>query len=402
MKRLLLTTIAALVLVGCGPDISIHKAASTGNIEAVKQHIAAGADVNAKSAISTPLHQAAYKGHKEIAELLIAAGADVNASRIGSYTRGNNVKEYNNGITPLHDAAAMGHKEIAELLIAKGANVNAKSVRGHTPVDRARRKKEINILLLKHGGKSGASDSIHVAADLGNIEAVKQHLAAGADVDAKFEDNQSTRFWELAGRTPLHYAAEDGHKEIAELLITNGADVNARKADGWSPLHQAAHRGNREIVELLIAKSADVNAKENFGPTPLDWAIRRTHTETATLLRKHGGKSGEELPPASLFEVLRLDLHWVEDLIAKGADVNAKAVDGGTPLFFAARLGRKDLLRSKEIVELLIAKGADVNVRGHFGMTPLNMVDYKGGKEIANLLRKHGGKTGEELKAEGL
>jgi len=312
MKHILITTIAAVVLLGCGPDISIHKAASTGNIEAVKQHIAAGADVNAKSALSTPLHKAAWRGHKEIAELLIAAGADVNASRIGSSTRGNNVKEYNNGITPLHSAALYVRKEIAELLIAKGANVNAKSVRGHTPVDcalrpvaawqPARRKKEINILLLKHGGKSGASDSIHVAADLGNIEAVKQHLAAGADVDAKFEDNQSTRFWDLAGRTPLHYAAEDGRKEIAELLITNGADVNARKANGGSPLHQAADMGHKEIVELLIANGADVNAKENFGPTPLDWAIMRLdwaimrkHTETADLLRKHGGKTAEEL-----------------------------------------------------------------------------------------------------------
>ena len=114
MKHLLLTTIAAVVLVGCGPDISIHKAASTGNIEAVKQHIADGADVNAKSeALTTPLYKAAWGGHKEIAELLIAAGADVNASTIGRYTRGNNVKEYNNGITPLHSAADMGHKEIA-------------------------------------------------------------------------------------------------------------------------------------------------------------------------------------------------------------------------------------------------------------------------------------------------
>ena len=53
------------------------------------------------------------------------------------------------------------------------------------------------------------------------------------------------------------------------------------------------------------------------------------------------------------------------------------------------------------MVELLIAKGADVNVRGFLGMTPLNMAADEGEKEIADLLRKHGGKTGEELKAEG-
>ena len=75
--KYLITTIAAVVLVGCGPpkapDISIHKAIIVGNIEAVKQHLAAGTDVNANDRSgSTPLHNAALGGHKEIVELLIA------------------------------------------------------------------------------------------------------------------------------------------------------------------------------------------------------------------------------------------------------------------------------------------------------------------------------------------
>ena len=57
----------------------------------------------------------------------------------------------------------------------------------------------------------------------------------------------------------------------------------------------AAVRGHKEVVELLIAKGADVNAKRNDGETPLDLAIGRKHPETASLLRKHGGKTAEEL-----------------------------------------------------------------------------------------------------------
>ena len=92
MKHILITTITALVLVGCAttqqpkspiaeaPKISIHEAVKKGNIEAVKQHLVAGMDVNAKNSYGwTPLYYAASEGHKEITELLIAKGADVDA-----------------------------------------------------------------------------------------------------------------------------------------------------------------------------------------------------------------------------------------------------------------------------------------------------------------------------------
>ncbi len=71
------------------PYISIHDAASKGNIEAVKQHIAAGTDVNAQTRMGTPLFYATLKGHKKIAELLIAEGADVNATGFVRYTQRN-------------------------------------------------------------------------------------------------------------------------------------------------------------------------------------------------------------------------------------------------------------------------------------------------------------------------
>ena len=96
--------------------------------------------------------------------------------------------------------------------------------------------------------------SIHEAAEEENIEAVKQHLAAGTDVNAKDEGRGNA--------TPLHLATVSGHKEI---------------------------------VALLIAEGADVNAKIDDGKTPLDYAILFKHTKTADLLRKHGGKTGEEL-----------------------------------------------------------------------------------------------------------
>ena len=90
----------------------------------------------------------------------------------------------------------------------------------------------------------------------------------------------------------MHYATGRNYKEIVELLIAKGADVNVKDKFGGTPLHDAAHRGRKEIAELLIDNGADLNV-ESYGETPLDTAINWKHPETATLLRKHGGKSGK-------------------------------------------------------------------------------------------------------------
>jgi ankyrin repeat protein len=60
-------------------------------------------------------------------------------------------------------------------------------------------------------------------------------------------------------------------------------------------LYYAAYSGRTVITELLIAKGAEVNANTSRGGTPLDFAIQFKRTEIADLLRKHGGKTGEEL-----------------------------------------------------------------------------------------------------------
>ena len=157
----------------------------------------------------------------------------------------------------------------------------------------------------------------------GNIEAVKQQLANGTDVNAQNGP---------VGRTPLHEAALRGHKEVVELVIDKDADVNAKNWEGGTPLHYAALTGRKEIAELLIDNGADVNAKDDDGSTPLRYAVGWGH---------------------------------------------------------------------KEIVELLIANGADVNVKSKFGETPLDLAIINNETETAAILRKHGAKTGEELKDEG-
>jgi hypothetical protein len=96
-------------------------------------------------------------------------------------------------------------------------------------------------------------------------------------------------------------AIEKGNIEVVKQCLAVGADVNIkwrRLADyvhGPFVLHLAVHWGHGEIVELLITEGADVNAKANDGRTPLDVAIKHERTEVTDLLRNHGGKTLEEL-----------------------------------------------------------------------------------------------------------
>jgi cytohesin len=439
MKHLLLTTIAAVVLVGCGesqspepPDIPIHQAVAQRNIEAVKQHLDAGTDVNSRAGLNqTPLDYtekiSLKTAKKEIADLLRKCGGK--HSSIYEAAKGGDlegIKEFlaagvdpdeKTGITfDLTPLSIASTKEVAELLIDKGADVNAipKSGLFGTSLDYAIRNKhpEIANLLRKHGGKTKkelkVAESIHDASQYGNIEAVKQHLAAGVDVNAKTK---------TYGRTPLRWAAWGGHKEIVELLIAEGADVNAPQNGGWTPLHCAAGKDHKEIAELLITAGADVNAKDEDGDTPLDNAKHKP--ETADLLRKHGGKYGTILGAA-----YGGDIEAVKEFLAAGANVNVKNNIGMTPLHEAVHYGRKEIAElliaggadlnakdkhgktplhhaaTKEIAELLIAEGADVNAKDNGGNTPLDWAIRRKHPETADLLRKHGGKTADWFNAD--
>ena len=175
------------------------------------------------------------------------------------------------------------------------------------------------------------------ALDDGKLWRVKKAVDRGAEVNIYKTDKLSLKSG-ILGK-----AAKDRHLEIVQFLLESGADVHPENApEGVLPIHFAAMGGDEKIVKLLIASKSDVN--------------------------------------------LAVD-------------------DGTTVLHFATLWG------NKKVVELLIAKGADINVLDDDGLAPMDMANYNNDsytpnaeaakREIADLLRKHGGKTGEELKAEG-
>jgi len=133
-------------------------------------------------------------------------------------------------------------------------------------------------------------------------------------------------------KSTIHLAADAGDLAKVKAFIEEGIDVNT-KVHGCTPLHCAARHGHKEVAELLIAEGADINAKDMRGRTPIDLAINKGRKEIAKLL---ASKSGD----VSLHVAAYVgDLQRVEKLIDGGANVDAKDQKGQTSLHYAAKAG---------------------------------------------------------------
>lgn len=264
-------------------------AARAGDLEAIKQYIADGADVNALHFEMPPLAWAAVTGQTKAVRLLIESGADVN-------TRSED------GDTPLHGAAFFGKTDVVKLLLENGANIQTRNNDGATPIDALSvnwettafignlvgvdiKAKDIAVIKKGRGeiaklfgvdyvikeADTSLPQRLSAAAFTGNVAVMKQALTGGADPN--IQDPQS-------GSTLLATAALMGHTEIVGLLLEHGADVNARSRDGGTALHAAAFLGRANIVKRLLDKGADTTLRNNMGGAPiegaeLDWLITK-------------------------------------------------------------------------------------------------------------------------------
>ena len=368
--KYLITAIATVLLVGCGnleADRELFDAVSDGNIENVKKHIDAGANVNAKdNGGNTPIHLHLH---------------------------------------PYHGNAP--DKAIIKILLENRADINAKTENGFTPLDFAihieRRKKlnnEISDLLRSQGAKSGAETSLVVAASLGDVQSIEKLLKAGADIN----------------ETLLHLTASYGYKNATELLLARGANINATNDQGRTPLFEAVRSRKKDIVELLIANGADISTDTGLHRLAVayaysDWSKeeqkqekrRRSESiEIAKLLISKGVDVNRKNHGDNALHIAAQSGHkeMAELLIEAGVNIDESNNGNQTPLHKAAFEGRD------EIVNMLIQKGAKVNPviqsTGSFnGMTPVDFAIRQNELKTVALLRIHGGKTGEELKAEG-
>jgi ankyrin repeat protein len=318
---------------------------------------------------TTPLHEAAHVDDIQAMTRLMAAGADVTAAN-----------RY--GVTPLWLACLNGSATAIELLLQAGADANAVLPGGET--------------VLMTAARTGKPDAVNVL------------LRHGASVNAK-------EGWR--GQTALMWAAAEGHAAVIEALVARGADVHARSNGGFTALLFAAREGQIAASKALVAAGANLNdaipsttpidepAPDEATPGPPEaglnvflLATANAHFELAAWLLDQGAEpntaprgwtalhqiswvrkmgiagSNDPAPPGS-GNMTSLD--FVRKLVAKGADINARATKppqmglttlnsiGATPFLLAARTADFELMR------LLVELGADPKLPNEDNTTPL-------------------------------
>jgi ankyrin repeat protein len=357
----------------------LFEAVRSGNTTEIVRLLKSGANVNTKDNHGfTALHIASGRGDLATIELLINKGANVSAQNDG-------------GDTPLHDACMNGKIEAVKLLIEKGADINAKNKSGQNPIYPTAESGNFALvkLLVSKGSQIPTTGytPLHSAVEglplsqqfeAQRKEMVEYFLSQGVDVNTKGNSQYGT------DATILHSAAVRADKEIIELLIKKGAQVETKIKGGKTPLFNSAMGGNIGAAEVLLANGANVNARDDSNDTALHLAIRVNN-----MIHYTTTKSG--------FEVERL---LVELLLANGADVNARNNRQYTPLFEAIDMGLSYKLsrmtpdlknQYKAILQTLLENGADANIREKSGKNLL-LERAKEEPEITELLIKYGAK----------
>lgn len=372
----LLSAGLAVVLVAAAPlEPPVADAARQGDLDAVRQLLQGGADVNeAHGDGMSALHWAAERGDADMIRVLLQAGAEAEAAtRIGVYT-------------PLHIAARNGHSAAVLSLLEGGANVMAAS-------------------------DPAGSTALHLAALAGSADVIEVLLEAGADVNATDAE------WQ---QTPLIYAASWNRVAAVNALIEGGADPNmasesmdltymgrldaeaSRRQQAvldaftnegeWEPTSsqvQAAVRAARGAYENPPPQrerrstrfQREVRITSKGGLTPLLHAARQGHIETIETLLEHGADidqpgGGDGTSPL-LIAAINGQFDAAMLLLERGADPNkASTVNGATPIFAAVNSEWQPRTRYPQpqereaqsvgyldVVEALLEAGADPNSR---------------------------------------
>ncbi|OXU26811.1 hypothetical protein TSAR_005042 [Trichomalopsis sarcophagae] len=325
------------------------------------------------------------------------------------------------GYTPLHYAVKNLNTVLVDFFLSKGADFLVKDGNGWTPLQLASQIRE-NVLQTKvHSigpidaiidkllfcqceairsvqDESIALSHFHIACTRDNPHIVNTFLQNGVEVNGCIPFNQSG----LGSFTALHYAAHNNCYQVTELLLNNGANVNAITRENWTPLMFAVTFGFTDTVELLLARGADVSIRSSQGLTAIHYAFnsKRRIDALIDLLLSYAPKLINPTTPWGLshFHIAcaRGNLSVIEAFIENKVDINAKVdfksskYPGYSPLHFAIEFTRL------HVVDVLIKNRATLNLKDMRGMTPLHLACLQNYRTLIVMLNEQIMRISEE------
>jgi ankyrin repeat protein len=383
--------VAAVLLGGCTdggggsapgtrPDLDaeLRAAAWAGDVEQARRLVARGADVNAED----DTQQSAYlvatsEGHLELLELALASGADVDAKDswngtgliraaerghhlvVGRLVRAGIDRDHVNriGYQAIHEAVWFGADEADELatvrvLVAGGVQLDRPSGQeGLTPLEMARQRgfrslERVLVAAERHRPSRDTGAALLAASRDGDAEAVALAIRDGADLEARDAD----------GRTALLLASSGDHVEAARVLVALGADPDAVDDQQDTPWLVTGVTGSVPMLETLLPARPDLAAVNRFGGVAVIPASERGHVD------------------------------YVRRVVRTGIDVDHVNRLGWTALLEAVVLGDGGP-RHQEVVRILLDAGADPTIGDRDGVTALEHAERLGHDEIAATLR---------------
>lgn len=223
--------------------------------------------------------------------------------------------------------------------------------------------------------------TLHRAVLLGSAKVAAFLLKGGADPNARYIIEDIDTY------TPLHLACMDGKESFVDLLLDNGANVDAQSDMGWTALSLAVKRTEKAIVRKLLDHSASVKLASNLNESPLMLAALVGDVEVLRMLLDVDADPSTKQMPGELtalhFAAKHHKTSVVEELLRRfpGSGImDAESSDGHRPLHFAALEGFLD------IVVMLLDAGADPNVVDISSVTPLRAAIQMGHTNVVKSL----------------
>ena len=356
---------------------ALHYFAENGSYELVKAIADRGIDINLKTNKGKNcLHIAADNGHLNLCRKLISKyKVDVQLPD-------------NDGWNALHYFVKKGSYELIKVVADMGADIKMQTNEGKNCLHIAADNSHFNLcmtLINKHKFDARLPDlagktALHYFAENGSYELVKAVANRGIDINLKTNN----------GKNCLHIAADNGHLNLCRKLISkHNFDVQITDREGWSPLHYFAKRSSYELVKTVADMGIDINLKTNDGKNCLHIAADRGHFSLCrTLIKIHNVDM--QLPDNEGWNALHYfaengSYEVVKSVADMGIDINLKTNNGKNCLHIAADNGHLNLCR-----KLISKHNFDVQVTDCEGWSPLHYFAKRSSYELVKTVADMG------------